>query len=159
MRMLPWGSTVPSAQSAQSGQKRRNRQAGFSLLETLVVLVIIALIAGIVAPRLMSQLGGAKTKTARIQIGQLRSAVDLYNLDVGAYPTNEQGLDALVTAPSGVPGWNGPYIEKIRVPLDPWGNAYIYRSPGKVMEFEILSYGADGERGGDGDSADISSAD
>ncbi|WP_143890178.1 type II secretion system major pseudopilin GspG [Tepidimonas alkaliphilus] len=125
---------------------------GFTLVELLVVLVILTLLAGLVGPRILDQLGGAKSKTVAVQIADLEKALDLFRLDVGRYPTTEEGLQALIKAPAGVKGWNGPYL-KGDLPVDPWGNPYHYTlRDGRV---EIISYGADGAPGGEGENADI----
>lgn len=136
----------------------RRKHKGFTLVELLVVLAILALLAGLVGPRVLNQLGGAKSKTAGIQIRDFEQALEMYSLDVGRYPTNEEGLDALVSQPSGVTGWNGPYLKKSTLPKDPWGNDYNYRYPGDNGDFDISSLGADGSPGGEGDNADITNA-
>lgn len=143
---------VPDAPCA-----RRYARA-FTLVELLVVLAIIGLLASIVAPNVLGRMGGAKVKTARVQMADLGAAVDMYALDVGSYPTTEQGLAALLEAPDGTTGWSGPYLKKRAIPLDPWNHPYQYSSPGQHGEFEILCLGADGLTGGEGDAADISSS-
>jgi general secretion pathway protein G len=125
-------------------------------VELLVVLAILALLAGLVGPRVLNQLGGAKSKSAAVQINDLESALELYKLDVGRFPNNEDGLQALVRQPSTAIGWNGPYLKKNDVPADPWGQAYIYRFPGERGEYDIISMGADGTPGGEGENADVS---
>lgn len=130
------------------------RIRGFTLLELLVVVAIIGLLAAYVGPRYFSQLDKSETAVAKAQIDAFAKALDQYRLDVGRYPTTEQGLAALITAPDGSKKWNGPYLSK-EVPLDPWGNAYRYRTPGQKREYEIVSYGKDGVPGGTGDDADI----
>jgi len=128
---------------------------GFTLLELLVVLVIIGLLAAFVAPRFFSQIGKSEQKVAKAQIEAFAKALDAYRLDVGTYPTSEQGLQVLVTAPGGSDGkWRGPYLEK-KVPNDPWGRPYVYRSPGERAEFDLISYGKDGQPGGTDDNADV----
>ncbi|MDN4036591.1 type II secretion system major pseudopilin GspG [Massilia sp. YIM B02443] len=135
----------------------RRRRAGFTLLELLVVIVIIGLLAAYVGPKYFSQLGKSEVTVARAQIEAFDKSLDTYRLDVGRYPNAEEGLNALMAAPpSAGAKWNGPYLKK-GVPLDPWGNAYQYRSPGSRGEYEIVSLGKDGQPGGTGDNADISS--
>jgi general secretion pathway protein G len=130
---------------------------GFTLLELLVVMVIIGLLAGFVAPQYFGQVSKSERKTARAQIVELEKALDHYRLDVGRYPTTEQGLLALTAKPSDSGKWDGPYLRKA-VPLDPWGKAYVYRSPGQSGgDFDLLSFGKDGQPGGTGDGEDISS--
>lgn len=135
--------------------RRRRPQRGFTLLELLVVMVIIGLLAGYVAPRYFSQLGKSEVKAAQAQISSLERALDTYRLDVGRYPTTEQGLKALMERPQGEAKWQGPYLQK-NVPADPWGNPYQYKSPGDKGEYELVSFGKDGQPGGSGDAADIS---
>lgn len=130
------------------------RSGGFTLIELLVVLAILGLLAGLVGPRVLGQLGGAKSKTAAVQIKDLEQAIDLFKLDVGRYPAREEGLQSLITNPSGVRGWNGPYLRK-GLPDDPWGNPYRYEIPGRNGEFDIISYGADNAPGGSGENADV----
>jgi len=124
------------------------------LLELLVVVAIIGLLAGYVAPRYFGQIGKSEVNTAKAQIDALEKALDQYRLDVGLYPTTEMGLSALVTRPANEPKWSGPYLKKA-VPLDPWGKPYLYKMPGDHGEFDLLSYGKDGQRGGTGEDADI----
>jgi len=124
------------------------------LLELLVVVAIIGLLAGYVAPRYFGQIGKSEVNTAKAQIDALEKALDQYRLDVGRYPNTEMGLNALVTRPANEPKWSGPYLKKA-VPLDPWGKPYLYKMPGDHGEFDLLSYGKDGQRGGTGEDADI----
>lgn len=129
---------------------------GFTLLELLVVMVIIGLLAGIVAPQYFAQLGKSNTKVARAQIEAFGQALDQYRLDVGQYPNTEQGLLALRQVPQQVPRWQGPYLKR-DVPLDPWGRPYQYRAPGQHGDYDLVSLGADGQPGGDGEAADVNS--
>lgn len=130
------------------------RQPGFSLVELLVVLAILALLVGLVGPRMMQQLGGAKADTAKLQIADLSAALDLYYIDVGTYPSTEQGLQALLSAPSNADNWNGPYLKKQRIPDDPWGESFKYKFPGESAEYDLLSLGADKAPGGEGNAQD-----
>lgn len=134
---------------------RIKQQTGFTLLELLVVLGIIALLAGIVGPQVMKHMGTSKVKAARVQIEDLSASLDMYKLDVGRYPTSEQGLTALIEKPSNVKRWNGPYLRKTRVPQDPWLQDYHYASPGQHGRFDLYSFGADGQEGGEGEDSDI----
>jgi len=138
------------SQSTDRGQR------GFTLLELLVVMVIIGLLAAYVAPRYFSQVGRSEVRSAQAQIASLRSALDTYRLDMGGYPSTELGLAALTMRPANAPRWNGPYLQKA-APLDPWGKPYQYRSPGEHGEFDLLSFGKDGQPGGSGEAADITS--
>jgi general secretion pathway protein G len=137
-----------------SGGSRPGRCRGFTLLELLVVMVIIGLLAGYVAPQYFSQIGKSEVKVARAQIDALAKALDQFRLDTGHYPSVEQGLAALVTRPQNEAKWDGPYLRK-DVPDDPWGKPYVYRVPGTRGDFDLLSYGKDGQPGGTGESADI----
>lgn len=134
------------------------KQSGFTLIEILIVVVIVGLLAGLVGPELFSRLGKAKATTAKAQIEQLAAALDSYRLDIGEYPTTSQGLIVLVEKPTqNAVGWTGPYLRKDNVPLDPWREPYRYRSPGEHGDFDLFSYGADRQPGGEGEDADISS--
>src|SRR5687768_5374127 len=128
---------------------------GFTLLELLVVVVIIGLLAGFVAPRYFGQVGKSGLAVAKAQIDALEKALDQYRLDTGRYPSNELGLKALVDRPASEPKWLGPYLRKA-VPLDPWGKPYVYKVPGEKGDFDLVSYGKDGQPGGAGEAADIS---
>jgi len=128
---------------------------GFTLLELLVVLVILGLLAGLVAPNLMDKFSQAKSKAARLDIEELSSVLDMYKLDVGRYPTTAEGLGALVEAPASAKVWNGPYLKKKKVPVDPWSNPYHYTAPGQHGKFDLLSLGADNSEGGEGEDADV----
>jgi general secretion pathway protein G len=131
--------------------------AGFTLIEMLVVLVIIGLIMGLVGPRVLNYLTDARVKAAKLQIEALSSALDLYYLDNGRYPSSSEGLQALVRRPSSGDSWNGPYLKGGQVPADPWKNDYVYRAPGDNAPFEIISLGSDGREGGNGSAADLRS--
>jgi general secretion pathway protein G len=142
--------------SMQALMRSASNQAGFTLVEMLVVLTIIALILGLVGPRVLNYLGESRSKTAKLQIESFGSALDLFYLDTGRYPTSSEGLNALAQRPNGTEVWNGPYVKGGKVPVDPWGNVYQYRSPVEKAPYEIVSYGADGHEGGTGTAADIS---
>jgi general secretion pathway protein G len=146
---------------ARQGRKAtaalRRSDAGFTLVEILVVITIIGLIMAIVGPRVLNSLGESKVKAAKIQIESLSSALDLYYLDMSRYPASSDGLAALVQRPGNAQEWNGPYLKGGVVPNDPWGHPYVYRSPVERAPYEIVSYGADGQEGGTGTAADISS--
>ena len=135
-------------------KKHQKTMTGFTLIELLIVMVIISLLAAFVAPRFFGQEKKAKQRGAKGQISLLESAVDTYRLDIGRYPTTEQGLAALRERPDGIDKWDGPYLRK-ELPLDPWGNPYVYESPSEHGEYAITSYGADGMPGGEGDDMDI----
>ncbi|MBL8342716.1 MAG: type II secretion system major pseudopilin GspG [Rubrivivax sp.] len=130
--------------------------AGFTLLELLVVIVIIGVLATLIAPRYFDQVGKSNTKVARAQIVSLEKALDQYRLDVGQYPSTEQGLAALTTRPNGADRWAGPYLKKA-VPPDPWGRAYLYKSPGEFGDVDVSSLGSDGRPGGTGEAEDVTS--
>ena len=127
----------------------------FTLLELLVVLVILGLLAGLVGPQVLKQLGGSKTKTASLQIKELGTALDLFRLEVGRYPSSSEGLEALLVPPASIRGWNGPYLTKKNLPQDPWGNDYQYRNPGQNGEYDLFSLGADNQEGGEGEAQDV----
>ncbi|MDD7973715.1 type II secretion system major pseudopilin GspG [Roseinatronobacter alkalisoli] len=138
------------------GLIRRNPQAGLSLLEVMVVLAVIVLIAGFATPRLMENFGRAKSRVAVVQIENIRSAVQLFQLDTGRVPSEAEGLGALLSAPQGLPNWQGPYVDSTDALLDPWQRPWIYRSPAGDRAFSITSYGRDGRPGGTNEDRDIS---
>lgn len=131
-----------------------SHHSGFTLVELLVVLVILALLAGVVGPTVLNQLGGAKSKTAKVQIKDLEQAAEMYKLDVGRYPSNAEGLRALVEKPASADGWNGPYL-KSGVPQDPWKQNYHYANPGARAQIDIYTLGQDAAQGGEGENADV----
>ena len=139
----------------RTSANRTRRMKGFTLIELLVVLVILGLLAGLVGPQVMKYVGSSKSKTARLQIEDLGASLDMYRLEVGRYPSTEEGLESLVTQPQGVQYWNGPYLKKSIVPKDPWGNAYQFKSPGEHGPYDIYSLGADSALGGEGENQDI----
>jgi general secretion pathway protein G len=151
-------------QARAQALRRRNRaaagrraaaQAGFTLVELLVVLVILVLLASLVAPRVVGYLGSSRSKAAKVQIQSLTTALELYKVDTGRYPSTTEGLKALVEAPAASTAWNGPYLTKKDVPIDPWGRPYAYRAPGQHGPFDISSLGADNQPGGAGENEDI----
>lgn len=133
----------------------RSTEAGFTLVEMLVVITIIGLIMGLIGPRVLNYLSESKVKAAKIQMQSFASALDLYNLDTGRYPSSAEGLAALVR-PTGGGAWNGPYLKGGNLPSDPWNHAYIYRAPGEHGPYDIISLGSDGQEGGSGTAADLS---
>jgi len=147
--------TQTRSNSRKAPHKLLRGSAGFTLIEMLVVLVIIGLIMGLVGPRVLNYLTDARVKAAKLQIEALSSALDLYFLDTGRYPSSSEGLQALVRKPGNIDVWNGPYLKGGQVPQDPWKNEYLYRAPGQSSPFEIISLGADGREGGNGSAADI----
>ena len=143
-------STLPSAPRLCSLALSR----GFTLLELLVVVAIIGLLAAYVGPKYFGQIGKSEQALAKAQVESFHKALGSYRLDVGNFPTTEDGLNALLTKPAAAAKWAGPYLSKA-VPLDPWGKPYVYRAPGSKGDYELLSYGKDGQPGGSGDAADI----
>jgi general secretion pathway protein G len=135
-----------------------SRTRGMTLIEILVVLVLIGIVLGIVGGNFIGKGEKAKADAAKIEISQIAQTLDLYKLEIGRYPTTQEGLQALVAAPTGVTNWNGPYWKKTAVPKDPWGNEYKYASPAQSAPYEIISLGADGKEGGEGPNKDISSS-
>jgi general secretion pathway protein G len=149
-------SDVGSARGHLRQQAMRGHgEGGFTLVEMLVVITIIGLVMGLVGPRVLNYLGDAKVKAAKLQIESFGSALDLFYLDAGRYPSASEGLAALVQRPAGVPVWNGPYLKNASVPVDPWGHVYLYRVPGEKRPYQIISLGSDGQEGGTGTAADI----
>ena len=140
-------------------QNPNKNEAGYTLTELLVVLVIIALLTGLVAPRLIGRIGGAKTTTARTQIENLVAALEIYRLDVGEFPSNEQGLNALIAHVDGVQNWQGPYLRRGKIPDDPWGRSFEYQLSDNGEFIIVSSLGKDGQKGGEGENADITSED
>jgi general secretion pathway protein G len=140
--------------SATAADRRKSGQAGITLIELLVVMVIIALFAAIVGTRVGRNVDKAKQVAAKSQIAEYESALEQFKLDVGHYPSNEEGLQVLRTKPENAPNWDGPYLKKEVAP-DPWGHPYVYRFPGTHGDFDLVSHGSDGQEGGEGDSADI----
>ncbi len=137
--------------------KRRNsqpKQDGFTLMEMLVVLVVIGLIAAVAIPQITNLLGSAKSKAAKIQLDTLSASLRYYELDTGAFPTTEQGIEVLWSMSDPDPAWNGPYIRQERQLKDPWGFDFIYRSPAEGKPYELITLGADNKEGGTGDNAD-----
>jgi general secretion pathway protein G len=133
--------------------RRANR--GFTLLELVMVLVIIGVILAMVGPRVFNSLGRASSERAKVQIEQIGSALELYKLDTGRYPTTQEGLNSLISAPSGVANWNGPYLKDAKYLKDPWSRDFVYRSPAEKGGFDLVSLGADGKEGGEGENKDV----
>jgi general secretion pathway protein G len=142
----------------KSRSARILRPEGFTLLELLVVIVIIGLLSGLVLPRYFDTVGKSKAKVAKAQLAALDRALEQYRLDVGSYPSVDQGLDALFTQPVNTPRWQGPYLKK-PLPMDPWNHPYVYKLSSSRNELDIISYGADGQAGGDGEAKDIALSD
>jgi general secretion pathway protein G len=140
-----------------NNRHRSRFAAGFTLIELLVVLLILGMIAGLAGPQVMNYLGDSKTKAAKLQIEELSNTLDLFKMDAGRYPDSQEGLQALVQAPSslGSDRWRGPYLKKKAVPKDPWGNDYKYVSPGAHGAFDIVALGSDGKEGGEGEARDV----
>jgi general secretion pathway protein G len=152
---MPKPCPIQTPAAVERERDPRRGEAGFTLLELLVVLVILALIAGLAAPRVLNLLGGARSDAAAIQIDTLANILDLYRLEVGHFPSEDEGIEALIEPPPGVERWNGPYVRKRDQLIDPWGRAFEYRYPGEHGDYDIFSLGADGVEGGDGEDADV----
>src|SRR5438128_949169 len=135
-------------------QDARQGERGFTLVEMLMVITIIGLIMGLIGPRVLNYLSESKVEAAKIQMQSFASALDLFNLDAGRYPSTAEGLTALVRRTPGVAAWNGPYLKGGNVPNDPWNNPYIYHAPAEHGAYDIISLGSDGQEGGSGVAAD-----
>lgn len=131
------------------------KRCGFTLLELLIVMIIIGLLAALIGPKMIGRVGESRQTVAKQQIEGFSSALEMYKLDTTKYPTQEQGLEALVKQPQGGTNWKGPYLKKKFIPKDPWGNDYVYTYPGEQGDYDIVSYGADGNSGGDGEDKDV----
>ena len=131
------------------------KTGGFTLLELLIVMIIIGLLAALIGPKMIGRVGESRQTVAKQQIEGFSSALEMYKLDTSKYPTQEQGLEALIAQPQGVINWKGSYLKKKLIPKDPWGNNYIYTYPGEHGDYDIISYGADGKSGGDGEEKDV----
>ncbi len=141
----------------KTSHQRTLSESGFTLIELLIVMVIIGLLAAFVVPKLIGRVGESKQTAAKAQIELTSTAIEIYKLDTGKYPSQETGLQSLNTKPGDVQNWKGPYMKKDKVPKDPWGADYIYRYPGTHGDYDLVSYGADGSEGGSGDNKDIAS--
>jgi general secretion pathway protein G len=151
------GEKSPESARSEHGATARSAERGYTLVELLVVLAILGLLVAIATPRLIQYLGGAKAESADIQIERLGGVLDLYRLEIGAYPTEQEGLKALVERPQQAVAWNGPYLKNKDALTDPWGRPYLYRFPGQHGDYDLYTLGADGADGGEGEDRDITS--
>jgi len=155
LRRQGWGKLSDAMLLNTAPRRAASAEAGFSLIELLVVLAILGLLIGLVAPPVVRYFGRSKVDIAKVQIHELEVALDLYRLDFGRYPTQAEGLQALVEKPPGLDSWQGPYLKQKAVPSDPWGRAYHYRIPGEHGEYDLYSLGADDAPGGTGENRDV----
>lgn len=147
----------PFGRPAPAAIRDQNSRAGFTLLELLVVMVILGLLAAVATPQVMNYLGRAKSDAAAIQLERLSAVLDLYRLDVGRYPSQDEGLEALVVTPANAERWNGPYVTSRDSIVDPWGQVYVYRFPGDHGAYDLFTLGSDRSEGGDGEDRDVTS--
>ena len=152
-RPIPFHSVPPRARHRRPNARD---QAGFTLIELLIVVIILGVLAGLVGPRLFGRVGQSRQAAARVQIELLGAARDQIKLDIGRYPSSQEGLQALQQSPGNASGWEGPYLKK-EIPRDPWGSPYQYRSPGEHGEYDLVSLGSDSAAGGDGEASDVTS--
>jgi general secretion pathway protein G len=157
MRDRQVGRLVRTLRCARRRPKVPERAQGFTLIELLVVLVILGLLAAFAAPQVLTYLDRAKTDAARAQVQNIAGVLDLYRLEVGSYPSQQDGLDALLEEPADATRWNGPYVKRRDALMDPWGRMYVYRFPGDHGAYDLYSLGADAGEGGDGEDQDITS--
>ena len=154
---MPGDATTYDQAAGLRTQWKRRREAGFTLVELLVVLIILGLIAAFAAPQVIKFVGGAKTDSAKIQIERLSGVLDLYRLQVGRYPSDDESLNALMEQPADAPNWDGPYLKKADSLIDPWGRPYLYRFPGEHGDYDLYTLGADGQEDGEGENRDLTS--